>query len=1007
MVYKYLLKGIDCPHCAGKIEIALLENTFILHATIDLPKQQLEIDVKSEDKANLSENTNNNLSKEGLFDLVTRTVHKFEPDVEVQEIQTSLYLNSQTTSSLNSSLLQPSKPTALKIKAIQPIKGSLKKVDSCCNSNNGNSGNHDQHNNSCCHDDHGSSCCHDEHESSCCHDHKSHNAHSTHNVTEHKHKGSCCCSHDQGCNSNIGNNSNNSTNIANAENTVVYYLRGLDCPHCSALIEGDVKDLPGVKDCAINLINGRISIVLESIVLEKIDNQHNSVSGTKSWTRADLFSRLEEIVHTHEPDVAVEAIDLDSCSSQESKEARIKEEQKEKQEFARRVLRLWGGGAIFAVGMLLFYCTDLSLFYVKVPIFVIAYIILGYDVILSAITSIGRGQVFNENFLMSISTLGAFGIQEFPEAVAVMFFFQLGEYFEDRAVNSSRKSIVGLMALKAEYANLKTPNGLEQIAPENVKVDDLIVIKPGERVPLDGYITEGTALADTVALTGESVPVSVHPGDEILSGTIINDSAITVRVSKIYRESTVARIIDLVENSASRKSKAESFISKFARYYTPLVVIAAVFVALCPPLLFAEAWSTWLNRAFVFLVISCPCALVISVPLTFFGGIGAASRKGILIKGSNYLEALNNVDSVVFDKTGTLTKGVFKVVKIIPAHTALSVVGQESSVSSASSVSPVSLDSSVSSVELKSSVASEYLSSDESFVASVASENSFTAVTDIQLLTYAAYAEVLSNHPIAKSIMKAAIESGVEVKDELVSDYSEISGHGISVKYDNKNILAGNTKLMDKFGISYTVAESEGTIVYVACDNKFIGSIAISDELKTDAIDAISKLKELGVSKTVMLTGDRKEIAEVVAKKLNIDEYHAELLPVDKVTKLEELDKNKAGNIVFVGDGINDAPVLARADIGIAMGALGSEAAAEAADIVLMNDEPSKVADAISIAAKTRSIVIQNIVLALGVKILLLILGLFGIVGLWTAVFGDVGVMVLAVFNAMRMLRIK
>ncbi|TWN52430.1 Cadmium, zinc and cobalt-transporting ATPase [Bacillus licheniformis] len=550
---------------------------------------------------------------------------------------------------------------------------------------------------------------------------------------------------------------------------------------------------------------------------------------------------------------------------------------------------------------------------------------------------------------MTIATLGAFIIQQYPEGVAVMLFYQIGELFQGAAVTRSRKSISDLMDIRPDYANLQTEGGTVKVSPDEVKAGDIIIVKPGEKVPLDGKVRAGKSLVDTSALTGESVPREAAPGTEVLSGFVNKNGVLEVEVDKEYSESTVSKILDLVQNASSRKAKTENFITKFAKYYTPFVVIIALLLAFVPPLIISGALlSDWVYRALVFLVISCPCALVVSIPLGFFGGIGAASKAGILVKGGNYLEALNDVKYAVFDKTGTLTKGEFAVVKLSPA----------------------------------------------------------SHVKEDELLEYAALAEHFSGHPIAESIREAY---GKEVQADRIKDYSETAGFGVRAVVDGAVILAGNAKLMKKAGIQYQKESEIGTVVYVAAGDTFIGSIVIADEIKEDAKRAISALKKAGIKKTVMLTGDAKDTGEAVGEQLSIDEVHAELLPQHKVDRIETLDKQKLPKekLLFAGDGINDTPVLARADIGVAMGGLGSDAAVEAADIVIMTDQPSKIAEAISIAKRTRTIVWQNIIFALGVKGVFLILGAFGIATMWEAVFSDVGVTLLAVLNAMRVLKVK
>lgn len=585
----------------------------------------------------------------------------------------------------------------------------------------------------------------------------------------------------------------------------------------------------------------------------------------------------------------------------------------------------------------------------KFTLYFISYILVGGKILLRAGKNILNGQVFDENFLMSIATIGAFAIGEYAEGVAVMIFYQIGEFFQDLSVNRSRKSIAELMDIRPDYANLKMGNRVKKVSPEEVNIGDYIVVKPGEKVPLDGTVIEGKSMVDTSALTGESVPREIQEGNDLLGGFINKNGVLTVKVSKKIGESTVSKVLELVENASSKKAPTENFITKFARYYTPIVVFAALSLAVIPPLIIEGAtFSDWIYRALIFLVISCPCALVISIPLGFFGGIGGASKNGILIKGGNYLEALNSVDTVVFDKTGTLTKGVFKVTKINP----------------------------------------EQSSSKE------------------ELLEFAAFAESYSSHPIAISILNAY---GKEINKEELKNYQEIAGHGIKVNVRGKEVLAGNTRLMNLNKIEYKQVEDIGTIVYIAVDRNFIGSILISDEIKEDSKNAVEKLKDIGVRKTVMLTGDTKQAGVEIANKLGLDEVYTELLPDEKVEKLEMLNSQKTDKekLVFVGDGINDAPVLARADIGVAMGVLGSDAAIEAADIVLMTDEPIKLVNAIKIAKRTRRIVWQNIVFAFAVKAVVLLLGAGGFATMWEAVFADVGVALIAVLNAMRVLNIK
>lgn len=581
-------------------------------------------------------------------------------------------------------------------------------------------------------------------------------------------------------------------------------------------------------------------------------------------------------------------------------------------------------------------------------LYVIAYIIVGYDIVLKAVRNIFKGKVFDENFLMTVATIGAFCIGEFPEAVAVMLFYQIGELFQSYAVDRSRKSVASLMDIRPDYANVYREDEIERVDPDEVNIGEIILVKPGEKIPLDGIVVDGESMLNTQALTGESVPRKVTVNDEVLSGCINNDRILKIKVSKEFEESTVSKILDLVENASSRKSKSENFISKFAKYYTPIVVIVSVALAVIPPLVIKEAlFSDWLYRALSFLVVSCPCALVISIPLSFFGGIGAASKIGVLIKGSNYLEALASAEIVVCDKTGTLTEGVFKVQKI-------DAIGY----------------------------------------------------SDDELLRYAAYAEGFSNHPISISLKQAYNK---EINEKLVTETQEISGKGVLAKVDGKMVLVGNEKIMKEYNIKFQKSEETGTIVYVAINDEFAGTILIADKIKEDSYKAVKLFKNNNVKKVVMLTGDRDNISESVANELNLDEYHAELLPQDKVSWVEKLmtQKSSGGKLIFVGDGINDAPVLALSDIGVAMGGLGSDAAIEAADVVIMTDEPSKIASSVQISKKTMRIVKQNIVFAIAVKIGVLIFSAFGVSTMWEAVFADVGVSVLAIVNALRVLRIK
>ena len=693
-------------------------------------------------------------------------------------------------------------------------------------------------------------------------------------------------------------------------------LIGLSCANCAAKIEDKIQALPGVKSASVDFAS-------KKLILEVNNKQELK----------EIIEQASNIGSQIEPGFKV--VEDSHCEHQHQ----------HGEETDKRKLFIIGIGAALFVIALLFRLP----FWAEFGMYFISYLLVGGEVLLKAGRNIIRGQVFDENFLMSIATIGAFSIKEFPEGVAVMLFYQVGEFFQDMAVNRSRKSIAALMDIRPDFANLKIGDEIRKVAPDQVGIGDIILVKPGEKVPLDGRVIEGKSMLDTSALTGESVPREVEAGNDVLSGSINKNGLLTIEVTKEFGESTVSKILDLVQNASSKKAPTENFITKFAKYYTPFVVFAAVALAIIPPLFIHGAtFSDWINRALVFLVVSCPCALVISIPLGFFGGIGGASKSGILIKGSNYLEALNNVDTVVFDKTGTLTKGVFKVTKV----------------------------------------------------------NASGNLDGINLLEYAAYAESYSNHPIALSILKAY---GEEVNKSEISDYEEISGHGIKVNVKNNQVLAGNTKLMVKENIPYEAADEMGTVVHIAIDGIYAGYIVISDEVKEDSKNAIIALRRLGVRKLVMLTGDNKAVGERIGRDLGLDEVYAELPPDQKVEKLEKLDKQKSpkGKLIFVGDGINDAPVLARADVGIAMGGVGSDAAIEAADVVLMTDEPSKIVNAIKISKRTRNIVWQNILFAMVVKGIVLLLGAGGVATIWEAVFADVGVTVIAVLNSMRVMKVN
>ncbi|MDD7795790.1 heavy metal translocating P-type ATPase [Clostridium sp. 'White wine YQ'] len=719
-------------------------------------------------------------------------------------------------------------------------------------------------------------------------------------------------------------------------------LEGLDCANCAAKIESRVNALEEVEEASLNFSSNTLAI------------------SPKEATNLDLIkNKVEEIVIKLEPHVKVKEV-LSSDKAVRSNIQINKTEEEHKEEHhdhehthehnhehshegfdSKELIKLVIGIIFYGIG---FFFKGIP--YVEVVAFGISYVIVGGEVLITALKNIRNGEVFDENFLMTIATIGAFAIGEYPEGAAVMIFYGIGEMFQGYAVNKSRKSIGQLMDIRPDYANKMVNEREVKVSPEEVAIGDIIIVKPGEKVPLDGKVVNGEAMMDTSALTGESLPRKVSVGNEVLSGSINKNSPIKIEVTKTFGESTVSKILELVENAGNKKAKTEKFITKFARYYTPAVVFSALALAVIPPVIGLGSFSQWIYRALIFLVVSCPCALVISIPLAFFGGIGAASKHGILIKGGNYLEALKSVDTVIFDKTGTLTKGVFSVTKIYSTN--------------------------------------EY--------------------TNEEILECAAYAESYSNHPIAESIKNAFNGS---LDNALISDYKEIAGKGISVVVRGKKIIAGNEKLMVENNIVVEDIKHEGTLVYIALEGEYIGAIVISDEIKKDSDEAIKMLKSLGIKETVMLTGDNKATAEAVNEKLNLDKVYSELLPQDKVEKVEEIlsNKNDDTKVIFVGDGINDAPVLARADIGIAMGGVGSDAAIEAADIVIMTDEPSKIAKAISISKTTSLIVKQNIIFALGIKALVLILAVIGLGTMWEGVFADVGVALLAVLNSMRILR--
>ena len=691
-----------------------------------------------------------------------------------------------------------------------------------------------------------------------------------------------------------------------------YKLNNLDCASCASKIENSLSKLEDVKFVNVNFANATMTI------------------------DTDNFDKVKAQIKKLEPEVEVQDI------YKENKLVSVNELAENKGTIIKAVSAL----ALLIIGIIFeekLHNTPFQL--AEYAVYVTAYLIVGWNVIASAVKNIIRGQFFDEQFLMTIATLGAFAIHQMPEAVAVMLFYVTGELFQDIAVGRSRKSIKSLLEIKPDYANLKSGVEVIKVSPEEVKVGDIIVVKAGEKVPLDGTILDGTSFVDTAALTGESVPRKVNVKDEVMAGMINQSGLLTIKVNKLFGESSVSRILELVENATSQKAETEKFITTFARYYTPIVVIGALLLAIVPPLLFSgQTFGDWIYRALVVLVISCPCALVISIPLGYFGGVGLAARKGILVKGSNFLDALTQVTTVVFDKTGTLTKGEFKVSEVVTS-------------------------------------------------------NGFSKE---EILEYAAYAEANSNHPVAQSIT-VAYQGEIDIAK--ITKTEEISGHGIKAIVNGKTILAGNDKLLHKENIEHSVCQVDGTVVHVTIDRVYAGYIIISDSLKDDAIEAIENLKAKKIQ-TVMLTGDNQYAAQAFAKRLGIDRFYSELLPEDKVKHIEQLiAESKGGKVAFVGDGINDAPVIARADVGIAMGALGSDAAIETADVVLMTDSPSKVALAIDVAKTTRNIVWQNIYFAMGVKLIFIVLGVFGVATMWEAVFGDIGVALIAVLNGIRILK--
>lgn len=726
-------------------------------------------------------------------------------------------------------------------------------------------------------------------------------------------------------------------------------LSGLDCANCANKIEDRVNRLELVEEANLNFSTSQLTVLIKESAL-----------------KTDVITEIKHIVKQLEPHVVVEervstqVIHKSSCcggscsSHTESHhgQAGHSHEHSHKtldNESSSKVFSFIKENAWLLLGVIIFLAIHAfkPVEILEVVLYGVSYLLIGGKVLLTAFRNITRGEIFDENFLMMVATVGAFAIGEYPEAIAVMLFYEIGELFQSYAVNRSRKSISSLLDIRADHANLVTESGTKEVAPEAVSIGDLIVIKPGERVPLDGEIIEGECYLDTSALTGESIPRLISVGEEILAGCINTNALVKVRVTKVAGESTVARILELVENASSKKAQTEKFITKFARVYTPIVVLLAVLIAIIPPFVFQVNFSTWLYRALSFLVVSCPCALVVSIPLGFFAGLGGASKQGVLVKGGNYLEALNHVETVVFDKTGTLTKGVFKVSQIKPVN-----------------------------------------------------------MNEAEFIELAAYAESQSTHPIAKSIVDAYTQV---IDTTVLSQYEEIAGHGIKVFVGDKEVLIGNVKLMQRANLNVAEVDAIGTIIHMVVNQQYVGYMVIADEIKENSKAAIAKLKQHGVSKVVMLTGDHEGVAKKVAAELGVDEVYAGLLPHQKVEHVEEIlaHKTKDKNVVFVGDGMNDAPVLARADIGVAMGGIGSDAAIEAADVVLMEDDPMALVKAINKAKQTSTILYQNIIFALGVKILVMILVACGLATMWAAVFADVGVTILAVMNSTRALKSK
>ncbi|NEZ47495.1 cadmium-translocating P-type ATPase [Clostridium niameyense] len=729
-------------------------------------------------------------------------------------------------------------------------------------------------------------------------------------------------------------------------------LNGLNCANCAAKIEDKVQKLKKVNNAFLNFNTSTLMVEMDSsdeeIVFKSVEKIVNRIepgvevldkAKYKQKNKVKIPSGNQIHVHNHIHDNGCHCHEHEHCNSNNDNDSHNHKKINLMQN--KEIIRIIIG--IILLGCATFVKTNIEL---KIGLYITAYILIGVDVLLTSIKNISRGQVFDENFLMSVATIAAIFVGQYPEAVAVMLFYKIGEYFQEKAVNKSRKSITELMNIRPDYANLqKSDNIMEVVSPESVKVDDVIVVKPGEKIPLDGIIVEGNSSVDTSAITGESLVREVSKDSEVLSGYINKNKLIKIKVTKTFGESTVSKILDLTENAAARKAKTEKFITKFAKYYTPIVVFSAMALAIVPKFVVSNYNAKeWIYKAAVFLVVSCPCALVISIPLSFFAGIGSASRKGILIKTGSALESLYDLDCVVFDKTGTLTKGIFKVSEINPK-----------------------------------------------------------GISKEELLKYAAYVEVYSNHPIGKSVLRYYKE---DIDNKIITKYEEIVGKGVKAYINDVEVIAGNENLMSELGIKYDKVSKEGVVLYISLNKKYVGNIVISDEVKEDSKKAVMLLKKMGINKTVMLTGDRKSTGETIGKRLGIDEICAELLPQDKVEKMKQLKENTNSKkkVMFVGDGVNDAPVLAMSDIGVSMGGVGSDAAIEASDLVLMLDEPSKLIDALKISKKTHKIVWENIIFILAIKVIVLVLAAFGIGTMWMAVFADVGVALISIINALRIL---